>query len=92
MLIVQPSLLPLSPYFVSLRDGFSLTTSVQSVLLCIFSTVSALLPLVPPPTMLLSDLLISETGTFKLISKCIENKGFSGTKRYFGDLSQTVSL
>lgn len=29
-------------------------------------------------------------GTFKLISKCIETKGFSGTKRYFGDLSKTL--
>lgn len=30
-------------------------------------------------------------GTFKLISKCIDGKGFSGTKRYFGDLGKTVS-
>ena len=30
------------------------------------------------------------TGTFKLISKCIDGKGFSGTKRYFGDLGKTV--
>ncbi|KAM3252832.1 putative protein isoform X1 [Capsicum annuum] len=29
-------------------------------------------------------------GTFKLISKCIDNKGFSGTKRYFGDLGKTL--
>ncbi|XP_010680975.2 uncharacterized protein LOC104896009 isoform X2 [Beta vulgaris subsp. vulgaris] len=29
-------------------------------------------------------------GTFKLISKSIEDKGFSGTKRYFGDLSKTL--
>ncbi|XP_059638646.1 uncharacterized protein LOC132280907 isoform X2 [Cornus florida] len=29
-------------------------------------------------------------GTFKLISKCIDGKGFSGTKRYFGDLGKTV--
>ncbi|GMH25239.1 hypothetical protein Nepgr_027082 [Nepenthes gracilis] len=29
-------------------------------------------------------------GTFKLISKCITNKGFSGTKRYFGDLKKTL--
>lgn len=31
------------------------------------------------------------TGTFKLIRKCIDGKGFSGTKRYFGDLEKTVS-
>ncbi|CBI18854.3 unnamed protein product, partial [Vitis vinifera] len=30
------------------------------------------------------------TGTFKLISKCIDGKGFSGTKRYFGDLGKTL--
>ena len=30
-------------------------------------------------------------GTFKLISKCIEGKGFLGTKRYFGDLGKSVS-
>ncbi|KAK9713068.1 hypothetical protein RND81_06G001000 [Saponaria officinalis] len=29
-------------------------------------------------------------GTFKLISKCIENKGISGTRRYFGDLNRTL--
>ncbi|KAA8547279.1 hypothetical protein F0562_003857 [Nyssa sinensis] len=29
-------------------------------------------------------------GTFKLIRKCIDDKGFSGTKRYFGDLGKTV--
>ncbi|XP_021758394.1 uncharacterized protein LOC110723347 isoform X1 [Chenopodium quinoa] len=29
-------------------------------------------------------------GTFKLIKKCIEDKGFYGTKRYFGDLSKTL--
>ncbi|KAI9166047.1 hypothetical protein LWI28_025262 [Acer negundo] len=29
-------------------------------------------------------------GTFKLISKCIDDKGFSGTKRYFGDLGKTL--
>ncbi|KAK9285530.1 hypothetical protein L1049_024725 [Liquidambar formosana] len=29
-------------------------------------------------------------GTFKLISKCIDGKGFSGTKRYFGDLGKTL--
>ncbi|GAB4847045.1 hypothetical protein Ancab_026057 [Ancistrocladus abbreviatus] len=29
-------------------------------------------------------------GTFKLIRKCIERKGFSGTKRYFGDLGKTL--
>lgn len=29
-------------------------------------------------------------GTFKLISKCIDGKGFSGTKRYFGDLGNTL--
>lgn len=31
-------------------------------------------------------------GTLKLISKFIDNKGFSGTKRYFGDLGKTVGL
>ncbi|KAE9614347.1 putative vacuolar protein sorting-associated protein [Lupinus albus] len=29
-------------------------------------------------------------GTFKFISKCIKGKGFSGTKRYFGDLGKTL--
>ncbi|KAF6166527.1 hypothetical protein GIB67_005389 [Kingdonia uniflora] len=29
-------------------------------------------------------------GMFKFISKCIDKKGFSGTKRYFGDLGKTV--
>ncbi|XP_060196085.1 uncharacterized protein LOC132625246 isoform X2 [Lycium barbarum] len=29
-------------------------------------------------------------GTFKLISKCIDDKGFSGSKRYFGDLGKTL--
>ncbi|XP_052203810.1 uncharacterized protein LOC127809144 isoform X3 [Diospyros lotus] len=29
-------------------------------------------------------------GTFKLISKCIDGRGFSGTKRYLGDLGQTI--
>ncbi|KAH1151426.1 hypothetical protein GYH30_045099 [Glycine max] len=29
-------------------------------------------------------------GTFKIISKCIKGKGFSGTKRYFGDLGKTL--
>ncbi|XP_042974875.1 uncharacterized protein LOC122306512 isoform X1 [Carya illinoinensis] len=29
-------------------------------------------------------------GTFKLIRKCIDGKGFSGTKRYFGDLEKTL--
>ncbi|XP_077214791.1 vacuolar protein sorting-associated protein, putative (DUF1162) isoform X2 [Tasmannia lanceolata] len=29
-------------------------------------------------------------GTFKLISKCINTKGFSGTKRYFGDLGKSM--
>ncbi|KAK6258440.1 hypothetical protein SCA6_012914 [Theobroma cacao] len=29
-------------------------------------------------------------GTFKFISKCIHGKGFSGTKRYFGDLGTTL--
>lgn len=29
-------------------------------------------------------------GTFKLLSKCIDGKGFSGTKRYLGDLGKTV--
>lgn len=31
-------------------------------------------------------------GTFKLISKCIDGKGFSGTKRYFGDLGKTLKM
>ncbi|XP_043709955.1 uncharacterized protein LOC122658879 isoform X2 [Telopea speciosissima] len=29
-------------------------------------------------------------GMFKFISKCIDKKGFSGTKRYFGDLGKTM--
>ncbi|KAL9994243.1 putative vacuolar protein sorting-associated protein [Helianthus debilis subsp. tardiflorus] len=29
-------------------------------------------------------------GTFKLLSKCIDGKGFSGTKRYLGDLGKTL--
>ncbi|XP_065873049.1 uncharacterized protein [Euphorbia lathyris] len=29
-------------------------------------------------------------GTFKFLSKCIQKKGFSGTKRYFGDLERTL--
>ncbi|KAL5557187.1 hypothetical protein UlMin_039423 [Ulmus minor] len=29
-------------------------------------------------------------GTFKFISKCIDGKGFSGTKRYFGDLGNSL--
>ncbi|KAL5715065.1 hypothetical protein ACHQM5_016944 [Ranunculus cassubicifolius] len=29
-------------------------------------------------------------GMFKFVSKCIDRKGFSGTKRYFGDLGKTV--
>ncbi|XP_056697041.1 uncharacterized protein [Spinacia oleracea] len=29
-------------------------------------------------------------GTFKFVRKCIEDKGFYGTKRYFGDLSKTL--
>ncbi|KAF7809778.1 putative vacuolar protein sorting-associated protein 13C [Senna tora] len=29
-------------------------------------------------------------GTFKFISKCIQGGGFSGTKRYFGDLGKTL--
>ena len=29
-------------------------------------------------------------GTFKFLSKCIGGKGFSGTKRYFGDLGKSV--
>lgn len=29
-------------------------------------------------------------GTFKLIKKCIDEKGFSGTKRYIGDLGKTL--
>ncbi|XP_024975003.1 uncharacterized protein LOC112513098 isoform X9 [Cynara cardunculus var. scolymus] len=29
-------------------------------------------------------------GTFKLLSKCIDGKGFTGTKRYLGDLGKTL--
>ncbi|ERN17671.1 hypothetical protein AMTR_s00059p00194330 [Amborella trichopoda] len=29
-------------------------------------------------------------GMFRFVSKCINTKGFSGTKRYFGDLGKTV--
>ncbi|CAI0553988.1 unnamed protein product [Linum tenue] len=29
-------------------------------------------------------------GTFKFISNCIDGRGFSGTKRYFGDLGKTL--
>ncbi|CAK9151536.1 unnamed protein product [Ilex paraguariensis] len=29
-------------------------------------------------------------GTFKFISKCVDGRGFSGTKRYFGDLGKTL--
>ncbi|PON54074.1 Vacuolar protein sorting-associated protein [Parasponia andersonii] len=29
-------------------------------------------------------------GTFKFISKCVGGKGFSGTKRYFGDLGKSL--
>ncbi|KAI3665752.1 hypothetical protein L6452_44382 [Arctium lappa] len=29
-------------------------------------------------------------GTFKLLSKCIDGKGFTGTKRYLGDLEKTL--
>lgn len=38
------------------------------------------------------NLLISVVGTFKLLSKLIDNKGLSGTRRYFGDLGKTVSI
>ncbi|XP_038970270.1 uncharacterized protein LOC103709193 isoform X2 [Phoenix dactylifera] len=31
-------------------------------------------------------------GMFKFISKCIDSKGFSGTKRYFGDLGKTIKM
>ncbi|ONK74620.1 uncharacterized protein A4U43_C03F8360 [Asparagus officinalis] len=31
-------------------------------------------------------------GTFKFISKCIDSKGFSGTKRYFGDLGKIIRI
>ncbi|KAG1347955.1 hypothetical protein COCNU_06G017840 [Cocos nucifera] len=31
-------------------------------------------------------------GMFKFISKCINSKGFSGTKRYFGDLGKTIKM
>ncbi|KAL6957102.1 hypothetical protein U1Q18_045624 [Sarracenia purpurea var. burkii] len=33
---------------------------------------------------------INLPGTFKFISKCIDGKGFSGTKRYLGDLEKTI--
>ncbi|KAF9604152.1 hypothetical protein IFM89_002827 [Coptis chinensis] len=29
-------------------------------------------------------------GMFKFVSKCIDKKGFSGTKRYFGDLGKSI--
>ncbi|XXG49285.1 hypothetical protein AAC387_Pa02g3508 [Persea americana] len=31
-------------------------------------------------------------GMFKFISKCIDTKGFSGTKRYLGDLGKTMKM
>ncbi|XP_058069198.1 uncharacterized protein LOC131218589 isoform X3 [Magnolia sinica] len=31
-------------------------------------------------------------GMFKFVSKCINTKGFSGTKRYFGDLGKTMKI
>ncbi|KAB1669469.1 hypothetical protein ES319_1Z041100v1, partial [Gossypium barbadense] len=34
--------------------------------------------------------LMNLPGTFKFISRCIDGKGFSGTKRYFGDLGKTL--
>ncbi|CAK7339468.1 unnamed protein product [Dovyalis caffra] len=34
--------------------------------------------------------LINIPGTFKFLSKCINARGFSGTKRYFGDLEKTL--
>lgn len=46
----------------------------------------------PLPNNVFADPLAPETGTFKFVRKCIEDKGFYGTKRYFGDLSKTVSL
>ncbi|KAL5987193.1 hypothetical protein ACLOJK_041190 [Asimina triloba] len=47
--------------------------------------------LVPPDEFLCSHIHGScWMGTFKFISKCINSKGSSGTKRYFGDLGQTM--
>ncbi|XP_047313344.1 LOW QUALITY PROTEIN: uncharacterized protein LOC124916644 [Impatiens glandulifera] len=31
-------------------------------------------------------------GTFKLVSKCLDGKGFTGTKRYLGDLGKTMKM
>ncbi|KAK3015365.1 hypothetical protein RJ639_005637 [Escallonia herrerae] len=42
------------------------------------------------PSSGLIDLPGLTLGTFKLISKCIDGKGFFGTKRYFGDLRKTL--
>ncbi|KAF3438866.1 hypothetical protein FNV43_RR17141 [Rhamnella rubrinervis] len=56
-------------------------------------------PLLPPDFVSIFDDLASSSldvffdpsrGTFKLLSKCIGGKGFSGTKRYFGDLEKSL--
>ncbi|XP_042507838.1 uncharacterized protein LOC122083950 isoform X2 [Macadamia integrifolia] len=38
----------------------------------------------------LRAIYIAKGRMFKFISKCIDKKGFSGTKRYFGDLGKTM--
>ncbi|XAR73934.1 hypothetical protein NMG60_11008067 [Bertholletia excelsa] len=42
------------------------------------------------PSSILVNLPGLTAGTFKLISKCIDGKGFFGTKRYLGDLGKTM--
>ncbi|KAL3526718.1 hypothetical protein ACH5RR_011374 [Cinchona calisaya] len=66
----------LPPAFASIFDDFA-----SSSLDVFFDPSSGLINL-PGLTM----------GTFKLISKCIDGKGFSGTKRYFGDLGKTLKV
>ncbi|XP_071913295.1 uncharacterized protein [Coffea arabica] len=66
----------LPPAFTSIFDDFA-----SSSLDVFFDTSNGLVNL-PGLTM----------GTFKLISKCIDKKGFSGTKRYFGDLGKTLKV
>ncbi|KVI02632.1 Vacuolar protein sorting-associated protein 13 domain-containing protein [Cynara cardunculus var. scolymus] len=36
------------------------------------------------------DVFFDPSSTFKLLSKCIDGKGFTGTKRYLGDLGKTL--
>ncbi|CAI9110059.1 OLC1v1010021C1 [Oldenlandia corymbosa var. corymbosa] len=64
----------LPPSFASMFDDFS-----SSSLDVFFDPSSGMINL-PGLTM----------GTFKFIKKCIDAKGFSGTKRYFGDLEKTL--